>query len=282
MTKPSNRRHLIEARDRAVSGVARARGKLNRPRRLPDFIVAGVQKGGTTFLFQEMLRHPDVRGSLTKEVHFFDLHFYNGLEWYRGMFPPVRGSEGTICGEASPSYIFDPLAVGRIAEALADPRLIIILRNPIDRAWSHYQHERRLGFEPCSTFEEAISLEDQRVGNDLDVRALGHSTPSFAMGHFTYTRRGLYADQLRRAAALVGRERLLVLFSEEMFEDPIGVTRAALDFVGARSAPISESGPNDMSFHSEPMQPQTRKRLGALFADPNADLAEFLGRPLPW
>jgi hypothetical protein len=269
-------------RDGAVSLAASGRSKVRSQRPLPDFIVAGVQKGGTTFLYQEMLRHPEVRGSLTKEVHFFDGNFAKGVDWYSGMFPAPKPNGRVILGEASPAYIFHPGAVRRIAETLPDPRLIVIVRDPVQRALSQYKHERRLGFEPSATFEEALALEESRVADEYEKLADGSLASSFAVGHFAYTRRGLYADQLKRAADLIGRERLLVLVSEEMFADPIAATSTALSFVGATPRPIGAAGANDMAFTSDPMDPETNSMLREQFAGPNAELADFLGRPLPW
>jgi hypothetical protein len=282
ITSPAQRRRLIATRDRAVSVIASGRSRLRTRRPLPDFIVAGVQKGGTTFLFQEMLRHPHVAGPLTKEVHFFDGQFHKGLDWYSGMFPVSPANDPMIRGEASPVYIFHPGAIRRIADTLPDARLIVVVRDPVQRALSHYKHERRLGFEPCETFEEALALEDSRVADEFARLSDGSLANSFAVGHFAYTRRGLYADQLKRAAALMGRDRLLVLVSEEMFADPVAATSAALEFVGAPPHPIDSVGENDMAFMSGPMIDETSRMLRKHFAEPNADLAEFLGRDLPW
>jgi sulfotransferase family protein len=283
ITKPKHRRHLIGARDECISLVASARSKFRRSQRpLPDFIVAGVQKGGTTFLYQEMLRHPDVRGSLTKEVHFFDENFDKGIDWYSAMFPRSRSGAQILRGEASPAYIFHPAAVRRIADTLTDTRLIVIVRDPVQRALSHYNHERRLGFEPCATFEEALALEDSRVVEEFEMLSNGSMARSFAVGHFAYARRGLYADQLKRATKLIGRERLLVLVSEDMFADPSGTTSQALEFVGATPHINDRVGQNDMAFESESMDEHTKGMLMEKFAEPNAELAEFLGRDLPW
>lgn len=283
ITKPQHRRRLIGARDHGVSLLASARSKLRRSQRpLPDFIIAGVQKGGTTFLYQEMLRHPEVRGSLTKEVHFFDENFDKGIDWYSGMFPRSRSGEKILRGEASPEYIFHPGAVRRIADTLPDTLLIVILRDPVQRALSQYKHERRLGFEYCATFEEALALEDSRVGDEFEMLSNGSMARSFAVSHFAYTRRGLYAEQLERATKLIGRERLLVLVSEDMFVDPSGTTSRALEFVGATPHVINRVGQNDMAFESESMDEDTKSMLTQRFAAPNAELADFLGRELPW
>jgi hypothetical protein len=282
LTKPQHRRGLIAARDGAVSLLASGRSKLRSERPLPDFIVAGVQKGGTTFLYQEMLRHPEIRGSLTKEVHFFDANFERGVDWYSGMFPRSSPDSKMIRGEASPAYIFHPDGVRRIAQTLPDVRLIVTLRDPVQRALSHYKHERRLGFETATTFEEALELEDGRVSAEFEQLADRSLSTSFAVGHFGYTRRGLYADQLKRAAAMIGRDKLLVLISEEMFTDPVAARTAALEFVGATPHALDGVSTNDMAFMSEPMEEETEAVLRKNFAEPNAELAEFLQRDLPW
>jgi len=282
LTKPKHRRALIAARDGAVSLAASGRSRIRSERPLPDFIVAGVQKGGTTFLYQEMLRHPEIRGSLTKEVHFFDAHFDRGVDWYSGMFPRSPRHSKIIRGEASPAYIFHPDGVRRIASTIPDARLIVVLRDPVQRALSHYQHERRLGFETAASFEEALELEDERVDGEFQRLVDGSLATSFAVGHFGYTRRGLYAEQLKRATSLIGRDKLLVLISEEMFADPVAATATALEFVGATPHAIDTVGDNDMAFVSEPMEDETEETLRKAFAEPNAELAEFLRRDLPW
>jgi hypothetical protein len=229
-----------------------------------------------------MLRHPEVRGSLTKEVHFFDAHFDKGVDWYSGMFRGAFPKSRIIRGEASPGYIFHPASVQRIAETLDDPRLIVVLRDPVQRAFSHFNHERRLGYEPCATFEEALALEEERVADEFEQLSDGRLATSFAVGHFSYVRRGLYVDQIKRAAEVIGRERLLILISEEMFDDPVSTLSVALEFAGASPHTINEVGANDMAFESRPMNAQTKETLEKQFAGPNAELAEFLGRDLPW
>lgn len=282
LTGPQQRRRLITVRNRTVNTCAGLRASFGPRRPLPDFIVAGVQKGGTTFLFQELIRHPDVRAPLTKEIHFFDDHFDKGLDWYRGMFPRPRSAEPFLCGEASPAYIFHPDAVRRIAESLPATKLLVVLRDPAKRALSHYSHERRLGFEPCETFEDALAREHDRVADEFELVRDGTLAKSFAVGHFAYARRGLYADQLERAADLLGRDRICVLVSEEMFLDPQATVRAALDFIGAAPWDVPPASHNDMAFEKAPMLASTEEMLREYYRAPNARLERFLGRELPW
>ncbi len=281
VTSPHQRRRLIQVRNRAVGAVADIRGRFgDRP--LPDFVVGGVQKGGTTFLFHELLRHPDVSGPLTKEVHFFDVHFERGTDWYRGMFPRRRDDRQMLYGEASPAYIFRPDAIRRLSEVLPDVTLVIVLRDPVKRALSNYSHERRLGYEPCETFEEALALEEERVAEDYELVRTGQLEHSFAVGHFAYRRRGHYLEQLEHAASLLGKERVHVVISEHMFADPQATVRSVLDVIGAPAWDVPPPNENDMKFPSESMLESTTEMLREYFREPNARLAEYLGVELPW
>jgi hypothetical protein len=131
-----------------------------RWRELPDFLVIGAQKAGTTALYAYLRWHPSIAGPFWKEVSFFDRHWARGEAWYRGQFP-LRSS-GKVVGEASPSYVFHPLAPKRVFSLVPEVKLIVLLREPGDRAYSQYQHAVALGRETLS-FEDALAAEDDRV-----------------------------------------------------------------------------------------------------------------------
>jgi hypothetical protein len=118
---------------------------------LPDFVVIGTQKGGTTFFYELLSNHPLVRPAVTKELHFFDRNknFDKGVDWYRRCLPESERVDGqrTVTGESSPSYLFSAQAPARMAEVIPDAKLVALLRNPIDRAYSHYQMQVRRGTE---------------------------------------------------------------------------------------------------------------------------------------
>ena len=132
-------------------------------RQPPDFIIIGVQKGGTTSLNRYIRTHRDIGMSITGEVNFFSWRYIQGLEWYLAHFP-LRG-EVPIVGVCSPSYLLHPRVPERVRDALPHVKLIALLRNPVDRAYSHYQMSFRKGIEPLS-FEEAIAAEPERLQND--------------------------------------------------------------------------------------------------------------------
>lgn len=248
-------------------------------RPLPSFLILGAQKAGTTALFAYLREHPDVTGPAWKEVSFFDRHYARGERWYRGNFP-LRGRRAAAVGEASPSYLFHPLAPERVHALIPHARLIALLRNPVDRAFSHYQHEVALGRESLS-FEDALEREEERLSGEVERLTADPAYFSHPWWNHTYTSRGLYAEQLERWLAVFPREQLLVLLTDELAEDPGGTYRRVLDFVGVAPHELG-SYPRIFAREYEQMQPATREHLEARFAGPNRRLVDLLGRDLGW
>jgi hypothetical protein len=269
----------------AVRGYGRATSGL-RP--LPDFLIIGAQKAGTTALYAYLRWHPDITGPSFKEVSFFDRHYAHGDRWYRGHLPArprswlakQRRGRWPLVGEASPSYLFHPLAPERVAALIPRGRLIALLRNPVDRAFSHYQHELSLGREQLS-FEDALDREEERMRGEVERMMQDPSYFSYGWWNYTYAARGLYAEQLERWFAAFPREQLLVLFSEEMLERPAETYGLVLEFLGADRREL-RSYPRIFSRDYAEMPGATRTRLEEFFAAPNRRLAALLDRALPW
>lgn len=251
-----------------------------RARPLPDFLILGAQKAGTTALYAYLRRHPDVTGPLWKEVSFFDRHWPRGESWYRGNFPLGFRTGDAAVGEASPSYLFHPLAPERARALVPAARLIALLRNPVDRAFSHYQHEVALGREPLS-FDEALDREDERMKDELDRMLADPRYFSHAWWNHTYRARGEYAEQLERWFAAFPREQLLVVPTDELRDAPDDTYRRVLEFVGVEPHSL-DAYPPVFSRDYEPMPEETRARLTAGYREPNRRLSELLGRELPW
>ncbi len=154
------------------------RATTNPMRLMPDFIIIGAMRGGTTSLYSYLTEHPNIGPAYMKEVHFFDVYFHKGLPWYRAQFPSTVQKYYTervqkqnfITGEASPYYLFHPHAPRRIARLLPHVKLIVQLRNPVSRAYSHYYHEVNGGHEKLS-FAEAIDREEDRIGKETEKLA---------------------------------------------------------------------------------------------------------------
>ena len=264
---------------KALRGAVRSYGLATASLRpLPDFLIIGAQKAGTTALYAYLRWHPDITGPSFKEVSFFDRHYVRGERWYRAHLPARPGER--LVGEASPSYLFHPLAPERVETLIPNARLIAILRNPIDRALSHYHHEVSLGREELS-FEEAIDREDERMRGELERIARDATYFSYEWWNHTYLARGRYAEQLERWLAVFPRDRLLVLFSEDLLERPDEAYARVLDFLSVRRHGL-RSYPRIFKQEYAPMSAATRARLERYYEEPNRELAELLARDLPW
>jgi len=224
------RRHEVTGRARAVVRTARrtARGLQGDGHPLPDFVVLGAQRCGTTSLFDDLVRHPQVRAPLAKELHYFTLHHRRPLEWYRRCFPVLREGEQTF--EATPYYLFHPSVPARVARALPDARFVVLLRDPVARAVSHYLHTRRTGDEPLD-LERALDAEPDRMRR---AARLGVDSPAAheIVRQHSYLSRSRYGEQVERWLEQVPRERLHVLRTEDLAADPARELSALTAFLG--------------------------------------------------
>jgi hypothetical protein len=257
-------------------------------RPLPDFLIIGAAKCGTTSLHNYLMGHPCIAPAFQKEVHFFDANFHKGVSWYRAQFPirvharsgKARRAAGLLTGESSPYYIFHPPSPARIAATLPRAKLIALLRNPVDRAYSHYHHQVRKGLEPLP-FEEAIASESERLNGDPEKRLLMGSYESVNYRRYSYLARGLYADQLDCWIAMFPRKQLLILTTDELEHDPGKVLSQTLRFLNVREwEPKRFPRYNTASY--PPMSPAMRERLIAYFEPHNRRLETMLGRQLKW
>jgi sulfotransferase family protein len=249
-------------------------------RPLPNFLIIGAQKAGTTALYAYLRRHPAITGPSWKEVSYFDRHYERGEAWYRGNFPNVVRARGKLVGEASPSYIFHPLGPERVNALVPEARLVALVRNPVDRALSHYHHEVALGREPLR-FEDALEAEEERLRGEEERLAAEPGYFSPAWWSHAYKARGRYAEQLERWLELFPREQLLILPSEELGTDPEPTHAQVLEFLGAAPHRL-DSYPRVYERQYEAMNAGTRERLAAEFEAPNRRLYELLGRDLGW
>ena len=251
-------------------------------RGLPSALVIGAQRSGTTSLFNYLVRHPDVHPSFGKEIHYFDLHYDRGVRWYRGRFPyRYRLREGALTLDASPYYLMHPRAPERAAQLLPGAKLVALLRNPVDRAFSHYQHEVRDGRETLS-FAEAIEQEAERLAGEEERLRADPAYYSFNHHRYSYVRRGQYVEQLRRWVEHFPRSRLLVLQSEWLFRDPAAAIGAVQDFLGLRPYRNEVYEPFYQGRYDREMPPGLRRRLVAHFEPHNRELYRWLGQEFDW
>lgn len=273
---------------RLIRGIDRRyRDATSTARVLPDFLIIGAARAGSTSLYEYLLAHPQVGSPSHKEIHYFDNNFERGTGWYRRHFPTLSERERTKrlrgafrTGEASPYYVFHPLAPERVRQALPEARLVVLLREPGARAYSQYQLERRSERETL-TFEEALEAEPKRLEGEEDRIREDPSYQSEAHRHFSYLARGLYAAQLESWFGEFPRDQLLVLLAEDFFADPGGTYRRALDHLGLERIALPRYETFNYASYST-MKPETRKYLADYFREPNQRLEELLGVALDW
>lgn len=239
---------------------------------LPTFLLAGAQRCGTTTMYRLLNQHPAIYLARPKELHFFDVRWKRGLEWYEQQFTPRPVHQQL--GEATPIYMYDRRARERMIQALPDVRLLIMLRNPVDRAYSHFLHARSLGRETAASFEDALENEKLRLPRDTrSARRL-----------YSYVDRGHFADQLEPLDAAYGRDRVHVMLLEDLKTDRVATLDGAFRFLDIDAAPastIEERWANRQQESAEsPMRAETRAELAEHYRPYNKRLAKRLGRDL--
>lgn len=254
---------------------------------LPDFLIIGTQKGGTSSLYRYLSEHPQIAASAGKELHYFDRRFSCGPYWYRAHFPTAfyrrrvvkRTGKALLTGEATPYYLFHPYAPERVKALVPGVKLIALLRDPVERAFSSYQHQVRAGEEQLS-FAEAIDREHERLagGGQFEERGSGKAR---VQRKFSYLARGVYADQLQAWLAVFPREQMLIVRSEDFFEAPEPVFRQVTDFLTLRPWQ-PRAFPRFNSAEYGQMDAEVRDRLAQYFAVHNQRLYALIGRDFGW
>ncbi|MCE5317422.1 MAG: sulfotransferase domain-containing protein [Parachlamydia sp.] len=243
----------------------------------PDFIIIGAQKSGTTPLYFFIKQHPQVvykKG----EVHFFDLMFHKGTGWYRKRFTP-RPTHDHLIGDKSPYYMLHPLVPKRVHDLYPHVKIVAILRNPVDRAYSHYWHNVRAGRETLS-FEEAILAEPERLKGERrkTIHDPYHRGENYR--HFSYLERGNYVKHLKHWLKYFPREQIFIISSSELRIKPEVVMNDLFAFLGVPGQTLPKY--KNRSHNYEPMAPQIRQQLVEYFKPYNKQLEELLGRKFDW
>lgn len=275
-----------------VLSVSRGAGRLTAGARvLPSFLISGAQRCGTTSLYRALAQHPLLlKPVLHKGVHYFDTAYWRGLSWYRGHFPMRVGTSLLTrrfgarpqAFESSPYYLFHPLAGERIAADLPGVKLIVLVRDPVERACSAHAHELARGYETESSFEYALELEDTRLaGAEESLRARPHSV-HHSHQHHAYLARGRYAAQLDRLEPLFGRERILVLDSHRFFAEPEQAYDRVLDFLGVPRIGYPAFERHNGRALPRPLPESVRRALRDRFEEDDARLVRWLGGEPSW
>jgi hypothetical protein len=255
----------------------------------PTFIIGGVKRGGTTSLDQYLRGHPDVVAPLVaKGSRYFDVHHARGPRWYRSHFAHAwtarrherRTGRRAITGESSPYVIFHPASPARLAATHPDIRVIVMLRDPTQRAWSHFQYETKRGFEPLS-IHDALDAEPERLAGEAERLAADPAYVSFAHRHWSYVARGHYEEQLDRLWASIPRERTLLVRSEDLFAAPGDQFRRVTEFLGLAPFELASYDAWKATPYA-PIPDDVRARLDQYFRPRNDALARRLGPAFAW
>lgn len=246
---------------------------------LPEYIIIGTQKGGTSSLQRYLEGHPLILSPLRKEIHFFDNEYNPNLSGYQSYFPVIRRNENALVGEASPYYLYHPLVPSRVHQALPNVKLIVLLRDPVDRAFSHYRMQRRERHETLS-FPEAIAREAERLQDH--ERTVRKGVLSWEHQHFSYVDRGKYVDQLERWLEFFDPDQIHVECSEDLFSDTQATLNRIFEFLGVGAHTIHNLKVYNRGKSDDRLDAETRHRLQAIFEPFNLRLFDLLGRTFPW
>jgi hypothetical protein len=258
----------------------------------PDFLLIGAKRGGTTSLARYLAEHPDVldlfpRAEKIKGLYYFDEQYGRGRRWYRSHFPTAarrawraRSGRRVVAGESTPYYLYHPLAPMRAAADLPEVRILVVLRDPVERAFSHWKERRSNDGEPLD-FGAAIEAESDRLAGEEARLIADPGATSVAHRHWSYLDQGRYAPALERWFRAVGRERVLVEISEEMYATPQATFDRVTEHLGLAGHRLSDPGVHNAEPSSD-LDPVLRAELVARLAPDIRATETLLGRSLPW
>ena len=291
LARPGHRGWRLLGRRVARWGLMTAGRPAHRARMLPGFLIVGAERCGTTSIFDVLRQHPAVFSATLprKEVHYFDYKYHRGLAWYQCHFPLTvrarlaarRAGTAPVAFEATANYLFDANAPERINRDLPGVKLLALVRDPVERAYSAHAHQVGYGYE-TESFERALELEDARLQGEAERLA---ADPAYASrssrDHHSYRTRGQYADQLERLERIFGRDRIHVIDSGDFFADPGPAYDQVLDFLGLPHRGDIVFTPRNARPRS-PMPETVRAALEEHFRPYDQRLTAWLGHEPSW
>ena len=255
---------------------------------LPDFLIIGVSRSGTTSIYNYLTMHPNVIPAFRKEIHYFERNFHRGINWYKSFFPTqlykyiIRFilKRRIITGEATPGYILYPSLPKKVFSLLPNVKLIILLRNPVDRAYSHYKYIAKLGKENLS-FKIAIKKEQERIKNELEKALNDENYDSDYLRQFSYLARGIYIDQIKNWRNFFPKNHFLIIKSEGFFENPSNVLKQVCRFLEIPYYKV-KNFKKFSSGISRLLDSKTREFLISYFEPYNKSLYNYLDINFDW
>jgi len=235
-----------------------------------NFTIIGAQKSGTSSLYYYLEEHPNISVSIKKELHFWSLHYEKGQDWYRSHFLPIPEGEFWQTGEASPTYLDSPETPERMYREFPDMKLIVLLRNPVSRAISHYHHWVRLKKE-SRPLDIALTEQLAEIPDWDDVISLRNH----------YIARGCYVKFLEKWLRFFPREQMLIISSELFQEHPSDIVQTVHSFLEIPRKPLENLeyyNVGEYNFEN----PSLKSQLQDFYAPYNQDLEKLLDQSFPW
>ena len=257
----------------------KARKATARWRVLPDFVIIGGQRCGTTSLHLALAGHPEVQASFRKEVHYFDLHHERGIDWYKANFPLESRMAGRITFEATPNYLASAEAPRLMGAVIPQAKIIVLLRNPIERSHSSWRLRRLEGLDD-RPFEDAVEDELSGVTLHNEDTEEGRRRLDRAK-QWAYVEKSRYDEHFQRWFNFFNRNQFLILQSEALFSNPDDTLNEVQEFLGI-DTDSSIGLPRTNSTAPFPIEPPLRQYLSDYFGPHNERLSAITGTRFEW
>lgn len=270
-------------------GILKLRLLTSNLRILPSFIIAGFPRCGTTSLYNYLVSHPSIVPALKKEIRFFNQYYSYGLNWYKLFFPTFFSKykigsnyrDDFITGDGSSTYVHHPLSSVRIKKVIPNVKIIILLRNPVERAFSQYYHVLKQNIESI-TFEKAIEIELERIKGEWDKMSKDSIYYSKNYHYFSYLSAGIYIDKLKSWYEVFPKDQILILSSEEMYKNTQKIFDKTIQFLNLKKWNLPKYERFNFYDDKPLINQQIRKKLYAFFKPHNESLYKFLGKNFKW
>lgn len=246
----------------------------------PHFMILGTQKGGTNSLYQYLCQHPQILPATQKEIHFFTLYYQKGIDWYRSQFPSTADGNLLLTGEGTPYYLFHPCVPQRVYHHFPNLKFIVLLRNPINRAISHYYWEVNLGYEMLS-LKDALLQEPERLRGETEKLLADETYYSHNHQHYSYLSRGIYVEQLQNWMNVFPREQFLIVQSEDLASQSPKTLNQVFEFLDLPPYQLTNYKKYNVGDYPN-VSLDIRQYLAEYFLPYNDKLIELIGQGLTW
>ncbi|TYP95629.1 Sulfotransferase domain-containing protein [Fodinibius salinus] len=252
----------------------------------PNFFIIGAQKSGTSSLFRYIKKYAaNFVSPLKKEIHYYDYRFHKDFKWYLSHFPLKKRKKGSvITGEASPYYLFHPATPQRISKDYPNAKFLLLLRNPVDRAYSQYNFQKKnnIGLIEPLTFRKAINKEESRLEEEEEKLLASVNYRGKKHQYYSYLARGRYAEQLEKWYQYFDEDQFLIIQSESFFENTKQKLLQIFDWLELKR------NNNEFDFNRinktdySKLDENLRLELESYFAPHNEELFNMIGREFSW